>query len=47
MPQKTPGAMLAFMSSSTRILIIDDDRELGGMLAEYLTGEGWQIDLRA
>jgi len=37
--------MLAFMSSSTRILIIDDDRELGGMLAEYLTGEGWQIDL--
>ncbi len=26
---------------ATRILIIDDDRELAGMLAEYLGTEGW------
>ena len=28
----------------TRLLIIDDDKELSAMLAEYLSSEGFQID---
>ncbi|AKS40590.1 response regulator transcription factor [Wenzhouxiangella marina] len=33
------------MDPTDRILIIDDDRELGSMLAEFLGGEGWSIEL--
>jgi DNA-binding response OmpR family regulator len=31
------------MSKQVSLLIVDDDRELGQMLSEYLTGEGFQI----
>jgi DNA-binding response OmpR family regulator len=33
------------MSNLRHVLIIDDDRELGTMLAEFLAGEGWQAEL--
>ncbi|HJY41143.1 MAG TPA: response regulator, partial [Steroidobacteraceae bacterium] len=33
------------MSLPASLLIVDDDRELGQMLTEYLTGEGFQVTL--
>src|SRR4029453_16228878 len=33
------------MSLPASVLIVDDDRELGQMLTEYLTGEGFQVSL--
>jgi len=37
--------MLERMELSKRILIIDDDAELGAMLVEFLAKEGWAIEL--
>jgi len=37
--------MLTDMSKPVRILIIDDDAELGRMLADFLGREGWTCDL--
>jgi two-component system response regulator CpxR len=36
---------LATMTLPASLLIVDDDRELGQMLTEYLTGEGFQVTL--
>ena len=33
------------MTLPASVLIVDDDRELGQMLTEYLTGEGFQVSL--
>jgi DNA-binding response OmpR family regulator len=33
------------MTQSPSILIVDDDRELGQMLTEYLSGEGFQVSV--
>ena len=33
------------MTLPASLLIVDDDRELGQMLTEYLTGEGFQVTL--
>lgn len=33
------------MTVPASLLIVDDDRELGQMLTEYLTGEGFQVSL--
>ena len=33
------------MTLPASLLIVDDDRELGQMLTEYLTGEGFQVSL--
>lgn len=33
------------MNVPASLLIVDDDRELGQMLTEYLTGEGFQVSL--
>jgi DNA-binding response OmpR family regulator len=33
------------MTVPASVLIVDDDRELGQMLTEYLTGEGFQVSL--
>jgi DNA-binding response OmpR family regulator len=35
----------ATMTLPASLLIVDDDRELGQMLTEYLTGEGFQVTL--
>ena len=35
------------MTLPASLLIVDDDRELGQMLTEYLTGEGFQVTLCA
>src|ERR1043165_6542150 len=34
-----------FMTMPASLLIVDDDRELGQMLTEYLTGEGFQVTI--
>ena len=31
-------------SAATRVLLVDDDRELTAMLAQYLGGEGFQVE---
>lgn len=36
---------LSTMTLPASLLIVDDDRELGQMLTEYLTGEGFQVTL--
>ncbi len=33
------------MTLPASVLIVDDDRELGQMLTEYLTGEGFQVSI--
>jgi two-component system response regulator CpxR len=35
----------SFMTMPASLLIVDDDRELGQMLTEYLTGEGFQVTI--
>jgi DNA-binding response OmpR family regulator len=42
-PSRKSG--LATMTLPASLLIVDDDRELGQMLTEYLTGEGFQVTL--
>src|SRR6185503_8933629 len=43
---RTSGlADFATMTLPASLLIVDDDRELGQMLTEYLTGEGFQVTL--
>lgn len=40
-----PRTMDRTMTVPASLLIVDDDRELGQMLTEYLTGEGFQVSL--
>jgi two-component system response regulator CpxR len=41
----SPQIICCAMTLPASLLIVDDDRELGQMLTEYLTGEGFQVAL--
>lgn len=42
-PARTPASVAAMNRKTSRILIVDDDREMRRLLADFLEGEGFDV----